>query len=126
MSQHLHRALRRRLLPSAGGLPAGAASHLSRALRRMEGTHAVVRLGRECDAGRVGQDRPGRGGAVTPSDLTEQAFVLAESALSAAQQAVETADTAETASFEAARLARQALAAAQMAYDFADEARLTR
>ena len=63
---------------------------------------------------------------MTPSDLTEQAFVLAESALSAAQQAVETADSAEFAAVESARLARQALAAAQKAYDFADEARLIR
>lgn len=54
---------------------------------------------------------------------TEQAFVLAQTALSAARLALETAEAAETAAVEASRLARVALEAAQVAYDFAEQGR---
>lgn len=53
----------------------------------------------------------------------EQASVLAESALSAATQALATAQVAESAAVEASLLARAALDAAQFAYDHAEQAR---
>lgn len=51
----------------------------------------------------------------------EQAFVMAESALSAATLALATAKAAEAAAVEAALLARLALEAAQSAYDHSEQ-----
>ena len=53
----------------------------------------------------------------------EQAFILGESALGAALQALDTAEVAESETAEAARLARVAHDAAQLAYDYAEKAR---
>jgi hypothetical protein len=53
----------------------------------------------------------------------EQAFVLAETALGAAGQALETARVAESAAIEARLLAHVALDAARAAYEHADGAR---
>jgi hypothetical protein len=57
------------------------------------------------------------------SSSAEQAARLAETALGAAQQALETARIAERAAVEAAGLAMVALNAAGMAYEHADEVR---
>ena len=72
---------------------------------------------------RVRRATKGQGSTVTSPEATEQAFILAEVALSAAVQALATAQMAERAAVEAAALARVALEAAQSAYDFAQQGR---
>jgi hypothetical protein len=72
---------------------------------------------------RVRRATEGRAHSVTAPEPTEQAFILAEIALSAAAQALDTAQAAERAASEAAALAQVAHDAAQSAYDFAEVGR---